>query len=94
VVIGVHTPEYPYERVIDNVRKSVARLGLNYPVAIDNDYAIWRAFDNQYWPAHYLVDARGQIRYSHFGEGAYEEQEQAIRRLLDEARMAAPSPRA
>jgi thiol-disulfide isomerase/thioredoxin len=93
VVIGVHTPEYPYERVIDNVRKSVARLGLNYPVAIDNDYAIWRAFDNQYWPAHYLVDARGQIRYSHFGEGAYEEQEQVIRRLLDEARMAAPSPR-
>ena len=94
VVIGVHTPEYPYERVIDNVRKSVARLGLNYPIAIDNDYAIWRAFDNLYWPAHYLVDARGQIRYSHFGEGAYEEQEQVIRRLLDEARMAAPSPRA
>lgn len=94
VVIGVHTPEYPYERVIDNVRKSVARLGLNYPIAIDNDYAIWRAFDNQYWPAHYLVDARGRIRYSHFGEGAYEEQEQAIRRLLDEARMAAPGPRA
>lgn len=92
VVIGVHTPEYPYERVIDNVRKSVARLGLNYPVAIDNDYAIWRAFDNQYWPAHYLVDARGQIRYSHFGEGAYEEQEQVIRQLLDEARKAAPSP--
>lgn len=94
VVIGVHTPEYPYERVIDNVRKSVARLGLNYPIAIDNDYAIWRAFDNQYWPAHYLVDARGQIRYSHFGEGAYEEQEQVIRGLLDEARMAAPAPRA
>jgi cytochrome c biogenesis protein CcdA/thiol-disulfide isomerase/thioredoxin len=94
VVIGVHTPEYPYERVIDNVRKRVARLGLNYPIAIDNDYAIWRAFDNQYWPAHYLVDARGQIRYSHFGEGAYEEQEQVIRGLLDEARMAAPAPRA
>lgn len=94
VVIGVHTPEYPYERVIDNVRKRVARLGLNYPIAIDNDYAIWRAFDNQYWPAHYLVDARGQIRYSHFGEGAYEEQEQVIRGLLDEARMAAPGPRA
>ena len=93
VVIGVHTPEYPYERVIDNVRKSVARLGLNYPIAIDNDYAIWRAFDNQYWPAHYLVDAQGQIRYSHFGEGAYEEQEQVIRQLLDEARKAAPSPR-
>ena len=85
VVIGVHTPEYPYERDIDNVRKSVARLDLNYPIAIDNDYAIWRAFDNQYWPAHYLIDARGQIRYSHFGEGAYDTQEQVIRQLLDEA---------
>ncbi|MGE6385983.1 cytochrome c biogenesis protein DipZ [Pseudomonas sp. NPDC078416] len=86
VVIGVHTPEYPYERVIENVRKNVARLGLNYPIAIDNDYAIWRAFDNQYWPAHYLIDARGQIRYTHFGEGDYEGQEQVIRQLLDEAR--------
>lgn len=85
VVIGVHTPEYPYERDIDNVRKNVARLGLNYPIAVDNDYAIWRAFDNQYWPAHYLIDARGQIRYSHFGEGAYDTQEQVIRQLLDEA---------
>jgi cytochrome c biogenesis protein CcdA/thiol-disulfide isomerase/thioredoxin len=85
VVIGVHTPEYPYERVIDNVRKSVARLGLNYPIAVDNDYAIWRAFDNQYWPAHYLIDARGQIRYTHFGEGDYGAQEQVIRQLLDEA---------
>lgn len=85
VVIGVHTPEYPYERVIDNVRKNVARLDLNYPIAIDNDYAIWRAFDNQYWPAHYLIDARGQIRYTHFGEGDYDGQEQVIRQLLDEA---------
>ena len=84
VVIGVHTPEYPYERVIDNVRKNVARLGLNYPIAIDNDYAIWRAFDNQYWPAHYLIDARGQVRYTHFGEGDYDTQEQVIRQLLDE----------
>lgn len=85
VVIGVHTPEYPYERLIDNVRKHVARVGLNYPIAIDNDYAIWRAFDNQYWPAHYLIDAEGQIRYTHFGEGAYDTQEQVIRQLLDEA---------
>lgn len=85
VVIGVHTPEYPYERVIDNVRKNVAKLGLNYPIAIDNDYAIWRAFDNQYWPAHYLIDAQGQIRYTHFGEGGYDSQEQVIRQLLDEA---------
>jgi cytochrome c biogenesis protein CcdA/thiol-disulfide isomerase/thioredoxin len=86
LVIGVHTPEYPYERVVDSVRKNVAKLGLSYPIAIDNDYAIWRAFDNQYWPAHYLIDARGQIRYTHFGEGDYGTQEQVIRQLLDEAR--------
>ena len=86
VVIGVHTPEYPHERVIDNVRKSVEQLDLNYPIAIDNDYAIWRAFGNQYWPAHYLIDAQGQIRYTHFGEGSYDSQEQVIKQLLDEAR--------
>jgi cytochrome c biogenesis protein CcdA/thiol-disulfide isomerase/thioredoxin len=86
VVIGVHTPEYPYERVVDNVRKNVAKLGLNYPIAIDNDYAIWRAFGNQYWPAHYIIDAQGQIRYTHFGEGAYDTQEQVIQQLLAEAR--------
>jgi cytochrome c biogenesis protein CcdA/thiol-disulfide isomerase/thioredoxin len=86
VVIGVHTPEYPYERVIDNVRKNVEKLGLNYPIAIDNDYAIWRAFGNQYWPAHYIIDAQGQIRYTHFGEGSYDTQEQVIQQLLDEAR--------
>ncbi|MFJ3525541.1 cytochrome c biogenesis protein DipZ [Pseudomonas sp. NPDC090203] len=86
VVIGVHTPEYPYERVVDNVRKNVAKLGLNYPIAIDNDYAIWRAFGNQYWPAHYIIDAQGQIRYTHFGEGGYDTQEQVIQQLLAEAR--------
>ncbi|MFK3795243.1 cytochrome c biogenesis protein DipZ [Pseudomonas sp. NPDC088444] len=86
VVIGVHTPEYPYERVIDNVRKNVEKLGLNYPIAIDNDYAIWRAFGNQYWPAHYLIDAQGQIRYTHFGEGNYDTQEHVIKQLLDEAK--------
>lgn len=86
VVIGVHTPEYPYERVIDNVRKNVEKLGLNYPIAIDNNYAIWRAFGNQYWPAHYLIDAQGQIRYTHFGEGSYDTQEQVIQQLLNEAR--------
>jgi thiol-disulfide isomerase/thioredoxin len=86
VVIGVHTPEYPYERVIDNVRKNVEKLGLNYPIAIDNDYAIWRAFGNQYWPAHYLIDAQGQIRYTHFGEGGYDTQEQVIEQLLGEAK--------
>jgi cytochrome c biogenesis protein CcdA/thiol-disulfide isomerase/thioredoxin len=82
VVIGVHTPEYGYERIIDNVKEQVKKLGITYPVAIDNNYAIWRNFDNQYWPAHYLIDAKGQVRYSHFGEGRYEAQEQVIQQLL------------
>jgi cytochrome c biogenesis protein CcdA/thiol-disulfide isomerase/thioredoxin len=86
VVIGVHTPEYPFERVVDNVRKNVEKLGLKYPIAIDNNYAIWRAFDNQYWPAHYLVDAEGKIRYTHFGEGSYDTQEKVIQQLLAEAK--------
>jgi len=86
VVIGVHTPEYPFERVPATVRQQVERLGIRYPVAIDNDYAIWRSFANQYWPAHYLIDANGQVRYSHFGEGAYATQEQVIQTLLAEAR--------
>ena len=86
VVIGVHTPEYGYERIIDNVKAQVHRLGITYPVAIDNNYAIWRNFDNQYWPAHYLIDAKGRIRGSHFGEGRYEAQERMIRALLDEAK--------
>jgi cytochrome c biogenesis protein CcdA/thiol-disulfide isomerase/thioredoxin len=89
VVIGVHTPEYGYERILDNVRDQVKKLGITYPVAIDNNYAIWRAFDNQYWPAHYLIDAKGQVRYSHFGEGRYETQEQMIRQLLEEAKAPA-----
>ncbi|PQO95944.1 cytochrome C biogenesis protein [Pseudomonas frederiksbergensis] len=89
VVIGVHTPEYGYERILDNVRDQVQKLGITYPVAIDNNYAIWRAFDNQYWPAHYLIDAKGQVRYSHFGEGRYETQEQMIRQLLEEAKAPA-----
>ncbi|MCY1413271.1 Protein DipZ [compost metagenome] len=86
VVIGVHTPEYGYEKIIGNVRNEVAKLGINYPVAIDNNYAIWRAFDNQYWPAHYFIDAKGQVRYSHFGEGRYESQEKVIQQLLEEAK--------
>lgn len=88
VVIGVHTPEYPFERVIDNVRQQVDQLGITWPVAVDNNYAIWRNFENQYWPAHYLIDANGQVRYSHFGEGAYETQEQVIQKLLAEAKRA------
>ena len=89
LVIGVHTPEYGYERIIENVREQVQKLGITYPVAIDNNYAIWRNFDNQYWPAHYLIDAKGQVRYSHFGEGGYQAQEQMIRQLLEEAKAPA-----
>jgi cytochrome c biogenesis protein CcdA/thiol-disulfide isomerase/thioredoxin len=89
VVIGVHTPEYGYERIINNVKDQVKKLGITYPVAIDNDYAIWRNFDNQYWPAHYLIDAKGQMRFSHFGEGRYAEQEQMIKQLLEEAKAPA-----
>lgn len=85
VVIGVHAPEFAFERDIDNVKKATRDLGVNYPVAIDNDYAIWRAFNNQYWPAHYFIDAKGNIRYHHFGEGKYEESERVIQQLLREA---------
>jgi cytochrome c biogenesis protein CcdA/thiol-disulfide isomerase/thioredoxin len=91
VVIGVHTPEYAYEKLIGNVRRAVKGLDIAYPIAIDNDYAIWRAFNNQYWPAHYFIDAKGQVRFSHFGEGRYEDQEQVIRQLLEEARSASSS---
>jgi len=86
VVIGVHTPEYGFERIIDNVRDKVKEYGITYPVAIDNNYAIWRNFDNQYWPAHYLIDAKGQVRFTHFGEGRYDTQEKMIQQLLDEAK--------
>jgi cytochrome c biogenesis protein CcdA/thiol-disulfide isomerase/thioredoxin len=85
VVIGVHTPEFAFERKIDNVRAAVAELKIRYPVAIDNDYKIWRALDNEYWPAHYFIDAQGRIRYHHFGEGDYDESERVIQRLLVEA---------
>ncbi|HTJ23643.1 MAG TPA: cytochrome c biogenesis protein CcdA [Gemmatimonadaceae bacterium] len=87
VVIGVHTPELPQERVVDNVRREVKRLGIAYPVVVDNDYAIWNAYHNQYWPAAYYADASGELRFSHFGEGAYDEQDQAVARLLGEARQ-------
>ena len=89
VVIGVHTPELPRERVLANVREETKRLGIGYPVVVDNDYAIWRAFGNQYWPAAYYADATGRLRYHHFGEGRYEEQERAVVELLAEARAAA-----
>jgi thiol-disulfide isomerase/thioredoxin len=85
VVLGVHTPEFPFERDVDNVRRAVLDRQLAYPVAVDNDYGIWTAFANMYWPALYVVDAQGYIRFHHFGEGAYEESEQVIRQLLAEA---------
>ncbi|MFM0647631.1 cytochrome c biogenesis protein DipZ [Paraburkholderia bryophila] len=85
VVIGVHAPEFAFERNVDNVKKAVHDLGVDYPVAIDNNYAIWRSLNNQYWPAHYFVDAKGQIRYHHFGEGDYAESEKVIQQLLTEA---------
>ena len=85
VVIGVHAPEFAFEKNVDNVKKAVSDLKIGYPVAIDNDYAIWRAFSNQYWPAHYFIDAEGRIRHHHFGEGDYEGSERAIQQLLGEA---------
>jgi cytochrome c biogenesis protein CcdA/thiol-disulfide isomerase/thioredoxin len=85
VVIGVHTPEFPFEKDESNVRKAVRDLGIQYPVAMDNDYRIWQAFHNQYWPAHYFFDATGKLRYHQFGEGDYDKSEQWIRTLLEEA---------
>jgi cytochrome c biogenesis protein CcdA/thiol-disulfide isomerase/thioredoxin len=85
VVIGVHAPEFAFERNVDNVKKATHDLGIDYPVAIDNNYAIWRSLNNQYWPAHYFVDAQGRIRYHHFGEGGYAQSEKVIQQLLTEA---------
>ncbi|NEJ74077.1 redoxin domain-containing protein [Rhizobium phaseoli] len=85
VVIGVHAPEFAFEKKVDNVKKALSDFKIGYPVAIDNDYKIWRAFDNSYWPAAYLIDAKGQIRYHHFGEGNYGATEKAIQDLLREA---------
>jgi thiol-disulfide isomerase/thioredoxin len=82
VVIGVHTPEFDFEHDLDNVRRAVEDLRVGHPVVVDNDYAIWTAFDNHYWPALYLVDAQGQIRHHHFGEGDDEPSEKVIQRLL------------
>ena len=84
VVIGVHAPEFAFEKEPANVKAAVRDLGITYPVALDNDHAIWRAFSNQYWPAHYFIDGQGRIRYHHFGEGGYAESEKIIQRLLAE----------
>jgi len=85
VVIGVHTPEFDFEHDLDNVRRATNDLRVDYPVAIDSDYAIWSAFDNHYWPAFYFVDAQGQIRHHRFGEGEYEMSEMILQQLLTEA---------
>src|SRR6195256_5572710 len=85
VVIGVHTPEFPFEGDIENVRKQAKALGVDYPIAVDTNYGVWRAFDNNYWPALYLADAQGRIRAHHFGEGAYEMSEMILQQLLADA---------
>jgi cytochrome c biogenesis protein CcdA/thiol-disulfide isomerase/thioredoxin len=85
VVIGVHAPEFAFERNPANVRKAIADLGIPYPVALDNQYKLWRALKNNYWPAHYFIDAQGRVRFHHFGEGNYENSEKVIRALLMEA---------
>jgi thiol-disulfide isomerase/thioredoxin len=84
-VIGVHAPEFAFEKNIDNVRWAVKEMRINYPVAVDNEHTIWRAFKNNYWPALYFIDAQGRVRHHHFGEGSYEQSEMIIQELLAEA---------
>src|ERR671938_1485131 len=91
VIVGVHTPEFAFEHSLSNVRKATRRLGVRYPVALDNDYATWNAYSNQYWPAEYLIDRRGHVRHYHFGEGEYDRTEQLIRQLLAPERAHLPS---
>jgi cytochrome c biogenesis protein CcdA/thiol-disulfide isomerase/thioredoxin len=85
VVIGVHAPEFAFERNVANVRNAVATLKIGYPVAIDNEYKIWRSFENEYWPAHYFIDGNGKVRHHHFGEGDYDESEEIIQKMLKDA---------
>ncbi|MBO9709509.1 MAG: cytochrome c biogenesis protein DipZ [Caulobacter sp.] len=85
VVIGVHAPEFAFEKDVGNVRRAVSDLGVTYPVALDNDRRIWRAFENHYWPAHYFIDAQGRVRHHHYGEGDYARSERVIQQLLAEA---------
>ena len=88
VVIGVHTPEFEFEHNVDNVRRAMQHMRIEFPIVIDNDYSIWRAFRNQYWPALYLLDGSGRIRHRHFGEGEYQQSELAMHRLLPAAASA------
>ncbi|MGH9101062.1 MAG: redoxin domain-containing protein, partial [Acidimicrobiales bacterium] len=94
VVVGVHTPEFAFEHVVSNVRSRASALGVHYPVAIDDDYKTWDAYDNEYWPADYLIDANGIVRHVHFGEGDYAGTERLIRTLLRAAHpgIALPAP--
>ena len=85
VVIGVHAPEFAFEKNIDNVRRALSDLGVTYPVAIDNNFEVWRAFNNRAWPARFLIDAAGRIRHREFGEGEYDRSEHVIEKLLAEA---------
>src|SRR3954468_23910966 len=85
VVIGVHAPEFAFEKTLNNVRSAVTGMRISYPVAVDNDHAIWREFKNHYWPALYFVDAQGRVRHHHFGEGSYEQSEMILQELLREA---------
>lgn len=91
VVIGVHTPEFDFEKQMANVQKAVQKFGITYPVALDSNYKIWNAFHNQYWPAEYFIDAKGRVQYEHFGEGDYDQSERWIQKLLKEAN-ATPMP--
>ncbi|HEV2170774.1 MAG TPA: redoxin family protein [Candidatus Binatus sp.] len=92
VIVGVHAPEFSFAREDSHVAEAAARFGLEYPVVLDNDYAIWRAYSNKYWPAKYLIDAKGRIRYYHFGEGSYRESELAIQELIRELNPNASLP--
>jgi len=85
VVLGVHTPEFPFERDVDNVREAAQDMRVEYPIALDSDYRVWRAFSNNYWPAVYIADAQGRIRHHQFGEGGYAECERVIQQLLGES---------
>ncbi len=99
----MHAPEFAFEKDVDNVKKAIADLKITYPVAIDNNYAIWRGFNNNFWPAHYFIDAKGQIRHHQFGEGDYDESERVIQqcwpkraarpRRTTSSRSTRPAPR-
>ena len=93
VIIGVHSPEFEFEKSESNVKKAVSDFGIKYPVVQDNDFATWRSYDNRYWPAKYIIDKEGYIRYTHFGEGAYDETEKVIQDLLKETGAKDVSPK-